>query len=226
MELDVAVQKLKTAKKIHNDNEMFLQDKIISIPTDISHCEKNIEKIVEDIELVTKNPTSKDTFSIEIQGEIFTDKKDAGQKLIDISQNMKTDDKIDVGEYRGFNLQLSASLNTQKVHLKNNNSYSVDIDKSPIGNIQRIDNGLEKLPNRLENLQNQLNVLKNELELAKREIGKPFEKQAEYDQKSQRLSIVNQEIENIESKPKDEKSIDDKPRDNQEKTKPKEKDSR
>lgn len=200
MELDVDVSKLKTLRNAHQNQEYDLQDKIKNTPIEMVKCVKNIKEVSNDIEVVKANPTSKETFKMEIQGELFTDKKEAGEKILQLFKEKRGVDKIDIGEYRGFKMKMSNIMSVQKIHLQNSKSYSIDMDKSAIGNLTRLDNALEKLPNQLNNLENNLKSLKSELEVAKAEVGKPFAKEGEYQEKSQRLAVVNKEIENIEAK--------------------------
>ena len=42
-----------------------------------------------------------------IKGETILEKKDAGQKIIDICKAMTNKDPIEIGEYKGFKMILS-----------------------------------------------------------------------------------------------------------------------
>ena len=102
--------------------------------------------------------------------------------------------KINLGEYRGFPMTLSLSGQTFQVSMKKNLSYTAEIANDPSGNITRINHVLEKIPDQLRIQKEQLLTLQLELEQAKEEVKRPFSKEEELMQKSERLIQLNKEL--------------------------------
>ena len=102
--------------------------------------------------------------------------------------------KINLGEYRGFPMTLSLSGQTFQVSMKKNLSYTAEIATDPSGNITRINHVLEKMPDRLKTQQERLLTLQSELEQAKEEVKRPFSKEEELLQKAERLIQLNKEL--------------------------------
>ncbi len=69
------------------------------------------------------------------------------------------------------------------------------------GNLIRIDNALATMPERLKAAQSQLDNLYHQMEAAKLEIGKPFPQEAELQQKSARLAVLDAELNMEGSRP-------------------------
>ena len=209
-ELDTQVAKLKLLKQTHLSNIYAMEDKVIKYyPNEIKRLELRIENIEQDISHLEANTKSGDDFQgMIIKGENFIEKKDAGQKLIDICKSMTNKDPIEIGEYRGFKMILSFDTFDRTFHLdmKNKISYNVELGSDPFGNITRIDNVLNNIPNKLESSKNSLEDTKKQFENAKLEVERPFPQEEELKQKSKRLDELNIQL-NLNEK--DKEIIDD-----------------
>ncbi len=60
-----------------------------------------------------------------------------------------------------------------------------------IGNITRIDNAIEKIPERLEAKKQELETVEQQFVTAKAEVEKPFDKEEELTEKTNRLGVLN-----------------------------------
>ena len=209
-ELDTQVAKLKLLKQTHLSNIYAMEDKVIKYyPNEIKRLELRIENIEEDISHLEANTKSGDDFQgMIIKGENFIEKKDAGQKLIDICKSMTNKDPIEIGEYRGFKMILSFDTFDRTFHLdmKNKISYNVELGSDLFGNITRIDNVLNNIPNKLESSKNSLEDTKKQFQNAKLEVERPFPQEEELKQKSKRLDELNIQL-NLNEK--DKEIIDD-----------------
>ena len=82
----------------------------------------------------------------------YSEKADAGNAILDACQAMTSPDPVPLGEYRGFQTELSFDTFAKeyKVKLKGELGYAVSLGTDTFGNITRLDNALEGLPKRLE----------------------------------------------------------------------------
>lgn len=196
MELDIEVSKLRMLKSSHTAQIYELEDKIsLYYPQKIAQTELYIEALQKDLPVLMQHPIKDDAFSMLVSGQLYTERKAAGEAIIAACKTMTApNQKINLGEYRGFPMTLSLNGQTFQVSMKQNLSYTAEIANDPSGNITRINHVLEKIPDHLKVQQERLLVLQSELEQAKEEVKRPFPKEEELMQKSERLIQLNKEL--------------------------------
>ena len=209
-ELDTQVAKLKLLKQNYLSEKYALEDKVIKYyPNEIKRLENRIEDMKEVIEVFNNNNTPDNSFEkMNIKGTNFTEKKEAGEKIIEICKSMTNPEPLEIGEYKGFKIILSFDTMDRKFYasMKNNLSYKTELGSDPSGNITRIDNVLNGIETRLSSVENNLEDTKKNYESAKKEIEKPFPQEEELKTKSKRLDELNIKL-NLNNK--DKEIIDD-----------------
>ena len=209
-ELDTQVAKLKLLKQNYLSEKYELEDKVIKYyPNEIKRLENRIEDMKEDIEVFNNNNTPDNSFEkMNIKGTDFTERKEAGEKIIEICKSMTNPEPLEIGEYKGFKIILSFDTMDRKFYasMKNNLSYKTELGSDPSGNITRIDNVLNGIETRLSSVENNLGDTKKNYESAKKEIEKPFPQEEELKTKSKRLDELNIKL-NLNNK--DKEIIDD-----------------
>ena len=209
-ELDTQVAKLKLLKQNYLSEKYALEDKVIKYyPNEIKRLENRIEDMKEDIEVFNNNNTPDNSFEkMNIKGTDFTERKEAGEKIIEICKSMTNPEPLEIGEYKGFKIILSFDTMDRKFYasMKNNLSYKIELGSDPSGNITRIDNVLNGIETRLSSIENNLEDTKKNYESAKKEIEKPFPQEEELKTKSKRLDELNIKL-NLNNK--DKEIIDD-----------------
>ena len=209
-ELDTQVAKLKLLKQNYLSEKYELEDKVIKYyPNEIKRLENRIEDMKEDIEVFNNNNTPDNSFDkMNIKGTDFTERKEAGEKIIEICKSMTNPEPLEIGEYKGFKIILSFDTMDRKFYasMKNNLSYKTELGSDPSGNITRIDNVLNGIETRLSSIENNLEDTKKNYESAKKEIEKPFPQEEELKTKSKRLDELNIKL-NLNNK--DKEIIDD-----------------
>lgn len=209
-ELDTQVAKLKLLKQNYLSEKYELEDKVIKYyPNEIKRLENRIEDMKEDVEVFNNNNTPDNSFEkMNIKGTDFTERKEAGEKIIEICKSMTNPEPLEIGEYKGFKIILSFDTMDRKFYasMKNNLSYKTELGSDPSGNITRIDNVLNGIETRLSSIENNLEDTKKNYESAKKEIEKPFPQEEELKTKSKRLDELNIKL-NLNNK--DKEIIDD-----------------
>ena len=209
-ELDTQVAKLKLLKQNYLSEKYELEDKVIKYyPNEIKRLGNRIEDMKEDIEVFNNNNTPDNSFEkMNIKGTDFTERKEAGEKIIEICKSMTNPEPLEIGEYKGFKIILSFDTMDRKFYasMKNNLSYKTELGSDPSGNITRIDNVLNGIETRLSSVENNLEDTKKNYESAKKEIEKPFPQEEELKTKSKRLDELNIKL-NLNNK--DKEIIDD-----------------
>ena len=196
MDLDIQVQKLKMLKSNFLSEKYGLEDKVIKFyPQQIAYLKSRVEGLTKDVETAKLHPKPIDEqpLGMMVSGVSYSEKAEAGQAIINACKSMNSPDAIPLGEYRGFQMELSfdSFRNEFDVTLKGAVSHRVALGTDARGNITRLDNALAGILERLERANEQLNNLYNQQEAAKAEVGKPFPQEAELTAKSQRLAELD-----------------------------------
>ena len=196
MDLDVQVSKLKMLKANHTSQQYEMQDKALKYyPQKIAETKLLIEALTADLPTVQAHPVKDDAFSMTVMGQTYTERKAAGEAVIKACMLMDDPEKIvDLGEFRGFPMQLRCDGSKFRVTMKQNLTYSAELSDDAVGNVTRINNALESLAERLDAQKARLTTLESELENAKEEADRPFPKEEELREKSARLNQLNREL--------------------------------
>ena len=196
MDLDIQVQKLRLLKSNYLSEKYELEDKIIKYyPKIIAQAKETIMGLEKDILLAKEHPKPlDDTFvGIEVRGVSFSERIAAGQQIIDACKEMTSPDPVPLGKYRGFELELffEPFEKVYQVRIKGSLSRFVSLGTDAGGNITRIDNAIEKIPERLEAKKQELQTVEQQFATDKMEVEKPFDKEKELTEKTNRLNVLN-----------------------------------
>ena len=236
MDLDIQVSKLKLLKANHTSNRYRLEDNIMSnYPKQIAKHKESIEGYKADIamaaekkeELRQKYPseekqeslnvgtdsadkgTVKEPFEIKVGNKLYTDKKEAGAAIVELAKGIHgINNYADIGEYMGFNMRVSFDPFAGKfdLSLKGTMTHHMEIGSDPVGNITRLNNTIGSMEKKLQMSEEKLATVEQQLETAKQEVDKPFPQEAELNEKLERLSWLNAQLnmdENGEQSPEE-----------------------
>ena len=196
MDLDIQVSKLKLLKANHTSQRYRLEDNIAkTYPLQIASFKERIEGYEKDIQVCQQNkPAEKDSFSMKIGPKVYTEKKEAGTALLEMCRMAKQPNmEVNIGEFGGFPMSITfdSFWNKFTLTLKGKLSHKVELGADALGNLQRISNALEAMPGKKEDLVQKLANAEQQLETAKAEVQKPFPKEAELQEKMERLAQLN-----------------------------------
>lgn len=135
-----------------------------------------------------------------VRGTYYAEKEAGGSALHDavkeaVAKNISG--KTPVGEYKGFDLVAAFDPMSRLyvVYLKGAEESRTEMGSSETGLFTRLDNVLNNLGKKIEQGEAQLVSLKEQLETAEKQINKPFGREQELQEKSERLEEVIFQIE-------------------------------
>lgn len=204
MDLEIAVSKLNVLKGKHTNEQYEIQRKVNSeIPNLINVFSSKLEKLKHDKETVEKivvpvdEKGNKMFCGIEINGKHYDDKEtasDALREICSIAVAKDSSSKIVIGNYKGFDLRASFDYLSKSavVTLVGESEYKVELGTN---NITRLDNALNSFDKKIDETQKMIEEQKAQLELIKQELGKPFSREEEFQEKSKKLTLVIAAIE-------------------------------
>ena len=221
MELDIQVSKLKLLKAEHTSQKYRLEADIARhYPAEITALKERVAGLSSDCEMaapVLAKEEGKDHFSMEIRGKEYTDRKEAGEAFLYACMGLglgKLDEARPVGSVHGFTLTAFFNALSQQymVSIGGKCSYRIEISRDALGNMQRISNALAKIPEELEKTRQELENVQRQLAIAKEEVEKPFAKEAELQEKLERLAELNVLLNMDEKSPAEAVGLDEEDR--------------
>ena len=195
-QLDSEVAKLKMVRQSYQSQIYDLEDKITrSYPNQIKEIQEKIQALEDDVKQLEENTIlNEDGFSkMKIKGVEYSDKEQAGKTILETCKTKTNPDLEEIGEYRGFKLELGFnSLEKQfTMTMKNKYSYSIFLGSDIYGNITRINNALDGIKDKIPDQKLRLEDIEKQLETAKIEVQKPFPKELELKEKMKKLEELN-----------------------------------
>lgn len=108
MDLDIQVAKLKMLKSNHIAQQYEMEDKAVKYyPQKIAETNLYIECLTADLPILQAHPVKEDAFSMTVMGTVYSERKEAGEAIMAACKTMTDpDQKLDLGEYRGFPMKL------------------------------------------------------------------------------------------------------------------------
>lgn len=195
MELDMEVSKLRLLKANHNSQKYRHQDNITQhYPKRITYLKEKIEGYKHDIALYRENKADTETFSMIIHGISYTERKDAGAKIMELATAEKASGVfIKLGTYQGMELSCGydTSCLSYVIRMKGMLTHTVEMGADDSGNITRLHNAYENMEKTLFKFENELMQTERQLEIALEEVDKPFPQEEELLQKIERLTELN-----------------------------------
>ena len=214
MDLDIQVSKLKLMKANHTSTKYKLETDIArTYPMQITATKERLAGLKADMQAAKPIlEQDKDHFHMVIGGKEFSDRREAGTALIAACAGLKAvSSSGQIGDYQGF--ALSASFDsfhqTYQLTIKRQCSYTIEVSKDALGNIQRISNALSGIEKKVTEAEQKLENLQKQLATAQEEVKKPFAQEAELAEKSARLAELNAMLNMDERDPTDTIGVDE-----------------
>lgn len=181
-EVDQKALELQSLRTAYERNKRRLQSDIAGIPGKIASWQEDIRDLTQDTKIV--QDVSGDKFKISLQGTEYTDKEEAGTKLIEIAKDLEPKmpygEKTKLGSFAGFELY-ALKQRTLKFHLKGSGDqlYDFEHSDSPTGTASRLINALDKIGRGTEWRKTEIERLQKEMAEKKELLKKPFDKEQE-----------------------------------------------
>ena len=204
IELDGEVARLRTLESEHYNNKYRLEDFIVQSEKRKPLIENELEMCKADKIFAEKNKLPPNTFSVELGGKVYAERKDAAPILQKYVLNvMVSGEPKKIGKFCGFDISLKREENGYGTGIPilllqqgKNPPYFAELSiDGDIGNITRMENVLKLGIDRAINDTNaELENLKRDMQEAKQTKDAPFEFSAELETKSARLEQLNYEL--------------------------------
>ncbi len=196
MELDSEVARLRVLEGQYKKNLYSLQDKIRkTFPEKIRKQSLYLERLRQDIDTVKANWSDSEHFSINVNGVIYTDKKEGARQFQEALMNSK--ENTVVATYCGLKISLNPIVlltAERNITIAGEGQYIIDVGVSGSGNIQRLDNFMRFFVDREPKAMDKLKQLEQDLITAEEQVKVPFEHKAYLEEISKELVELNAEL--------------------------------
>ena len=195
-ELDSEVAKLKIVRQSYQSQIYDLQEKVArTYPNMIKELQEKVQALEDDMKQLENNtiPNADGFSKMIIKGIEYTEKEQAGKAILEACKTKTNPDLEDIGEYRGFRLELGFNSVEREftMTIKNKYSYNIMLGSDVYGNITRINNALEAIKDKIPDERLRIEDIEKQLENAKIEMQKPFPQAELLDEKMKRLEELN-----------------------------------
>lgn len=195
-ELDSEVAKLKIVRQSYQSQIYDLQDKVARIyPNMIKELQEKVQALEDDMKQLENNtiPNGDGFSKMIIKGIEYTEKEQAGKAILEACKTKTNPDLEDIGEYRGFRLELGFNSVEREftMTMKNKYSHNIMLGSDVYGNITRINNALEAIKDKIPDEKLRIEDIEKQLENSKIEMQKPFPQEDLLNEKMKRLEELN-----------------------------------
>ena len=159
--------------------------------------ERELEKILEDIQTRDTEMSKNTSFEITFQGIKLTGHKVAGETLRSIIENRRSDcyTKEEIGIYKGFRVLLTQNSLISHLDIVGRNTYALSIQSSDIGNMIRLENLINGLDKSAELCREKIESCRSEMKNAEMEYEKPFQYEEQLKAALKRQVEINIQLE-------------------------------
>ena len=195
IELETEIQRKSMLRARIERGKDRAREQLLQLPTRMEETAERIEKLKRDLDTSAADPDA--GFIMILQGEEYTRRRDAGERLLELlNEHAYVREPAMIGSFRGFPLYITADYTG--VHriflLKGECSYPVEISDSPRGQAQRMDNAVSGIAKRLEDSLAEHDALSHEKEDLENEIAAVNPYDAEIRELSKKLRAVSREL--------------------------------
>ena len=193
--LEAEVSKLRVLRSSHMSQRYELEDKLRQhYPREIYRLEEQVKRYTADAAHLAGNLPGE--FSIELDGQVYTEKKAAGSALLELCKATTSRDFTAIGQYRGFKMELTFDYHEKvhKISLGHHGWHTTTLGSDIFGNLTRIDNVLDGIPARLKRCEDSLADTRAQAEKAAVEAAAPFSREQELTEKSERLAELKVDL--------------------------------
>ena len=198
--VDNKVNRLKSVRNAFINDQRHMEDEVqLNLPNQIHKMEVSIANYKEDMEFAIQNPEP-DSFDIEIAGVHYDKRTKAVEAIVQQKSNLKENELLPIGTYRGFHLYLYQEgvghIKNLCLTVKHKLGYRVEIEpQSGSGNMVRLNNVISCIiPQKHKEAVKTLAKLQRRLESAKSELNQPFPQEAEFQALLKEQAEINAQL--------------------------------
>lgn len=198
-EVAAELQKLESLERAHNKEVSDARLRIIKTKQQIAVDEGNLANLRNDAKRA--QDTSGDKFSVKVNSQTFTDRKAAGEALIEqgkrlLNMNREGETPTLVGTFAGFDLYVTDGA---EMLLRGDGQYRAQINmQSPTGTVQSLEAAVRRIDTLLSTTETRLKEQKSAVAKLEKVASAPFERAEELSKVRKRNAEIMAELNPVE----------------------------
>ena len=200
MQLENDVQRLKMLKSSYDSQRYSMQDNfMIRYPKYIKAAAEKLDCVREDVKRAEAALVAEPDFAITIDtagnSVKFTERKDGGTVMLEVTSKCKTGETTHIGSYKGFELLVEKNyIGVNNMVLRGKTDYKAELSTSPVGNMIKLENLCLGIPASIPELEKRIEQYRRDMEQSRQEYEKPFLQEEELNEKTARLNELNVQL--------------------------------
>ena len=195
IELETEIQRKGTLRARIEREKDAARERLLAMPQRETQLKDAILRLEHDA--ATADANTFDGYYIEIDGEAYTRRRDAGERLLELlTEHAYVKEPVRVGLFRGFPLWLT--VDSTRLHrvfaVAGENPYYVEVSESPMGQAQRLDNAVNGIRKKLDDAVRSLDSLAQDKLTMEQEIARENPYDAELRSLNRELRRVSREL--------------------------------
>ena len=194
-QVDAELMRLTRLRSAHSEEQYRIRGERRRAEEDAGSTAQRLANLR--LDLGSREDTSGDRFSIQIDGQTITNRGIAGELLLRHSEKLKSRymEETQVGRFAGFSLVIRTGFDgSADVILRGHNSYVARVTDTALGTIRSLEATVQGLEERGEKLEQEgVSFRKRASELEER-IGHPFEHEEHFQELRKRQSAIADQL--------------------------------
>lgn len=194
--VDAEVMRLSMLHSKWRDQQFSNRRELADLPGRIERAKGVLEKAKADSEKVVS--TAGDNFRIELDGRLYTDREEAGKRLLGLLATTKSGQTREVGTIGPFTIEIQGPrsfVGDASVSLLGELAYEVSMGNSAVGNIRRLEHAQSSEPfEEIANFERRLAYMQERLEQLEVTRDVKFEHQQRLEDLLARQEQINREL--------------------------------
>ena len=194
-QVDAELIRLTRLRSAHAEEQYRIRTNLRRSHEDAETFTTRLANLRQDI--TTRQDTSGDNFSIELDGQTLDNRGIAGELIVRRAEKMKNrfGDEVRMGRFAGFDLFLRPAFSdTVEVVLRGKNSYSARVTDTALGTIRSVEATVQGFEERAAKLETDIADSHKRAKELEGKVGAPFEKEERYQHLSRRQSEIEEKL--------------------------------
>ena len=194
-QVDAELIRLTRLRSAHAEEQYRIRTNLRRSHEDAETFTVRLANLRQDI--ATRQDTSGDKFSIELDGQPLDNRGIAGEVIVRRAEKMKNrfGDEVRMGRFAGFDLFLRPAFSdTVEVVLRGKNSYSARVTDTALGTIRSVEATVQGFEERAAKLETDIADSHKRAKELESKVGAPFEKEERYQHLSRRQSEIEEKL--------------------------------
>jgi len=194
-QVDAELMRLTRLRSAHAEEQYRIRTNLRRSHEDSETFAARLANLRQDI--TTRQDTSEDNFSIELDGQTLDNRGIAGELMVRRAEKMKNrfGDEVRMGCFAGFDLFLRVGFNDNiEIILRGKNRYSARVTDTALGTVRSLEAAVQGFEERMGRLAGDIADTQKRAKELEGKVGAPFEHEERFHKLVKRQSEIEEKL--------------------------------